>query len=362
MSRYLMFAALFFGFFASCDSWFTKDIMVACTKDADCPTDWWCAADKFCIGYKDDAAAPDALADVPDTRVGDTAAVDTAPISCAQGDACPAARPICMGNTCVECSGDSECRGEATKPFCVANQCAGCAMAAATACATSTNGAKPVCGSVGVCVQCQVDSECKDPKASFCASNQCVGCGGAGADACGKRDAKLPACGPAGLCVECGKDNQCAEATKPICNSNVCRKCAADAECVSKLGTDPGVCMAHDDGRCATSGETVFVENVTARCMNTATAGTAAVPFCGFQEGINAAKGAGKALVVLRGPRGFDRASYAGAGKLAVVGQGAALISPGAGTGLAVSGGAQIYARGVAVKGGSEQGVTVESG
>jgi len=120
--------------------------------------------------------------------------------------------------------------------------------------------------------------------------------------------------------------------------------------------------MAHDDGRCATNGETVFVENVTAKCMNTAAAGTVAAPYCGLQEGINAAKGAGKALVVLRGPKGFDRASYAGAGKLAVVGQGGALINAGAGVGLQCSGGAQLYVRGLTIKGGGEQGVTVETG
>lgn len=59
------------------------------------------------------------------------------------------------------------------------------------------------------------------------------------------------------------------------------------------------------------------------------------------------------------GPRGVFGASYAGAGKFALVGQGGALISPGAGPGLAASGAAQLYARGVTIDGGSEEGVTV---
>lgn len=357
MLRLLCVAGLCFALVAACDSWLpTKAVMVACTTNADCPKDWLCAADNFCIGYTEDASPLDGS--VGDAFVSDTPGVT----SCAQGAACPVDKPICSGNVCVECADDSECRSEPSKPFCVSNKCASCSMAAPTACSTSTSGARPVCGAAGLCVQCQGDTDCKDPKASFCVSNQCKGCDGAVPGACGTRDAKLPACGPTGACVECDKDALCTDSAKPICSANACRKCAKDAECVAKLGADPGVCMAHDDGRCASTAETVFVENVTAKCMNSAAAGTAAVPYCGLQEGISAAETAAKALVVLRGPRGVFGASYAGAGWLAVVGQGSALISPGAATGLTVSGDAKLYARKLTIDGGAEEGVVVESG
>ena len=45
-----------------------------------------------------------------------------------------------------------------------------------------------------------------------------------------------------------------------------------------------------------------------------------------------------------------------------MVGQGGALINPGAGVGLQCTGAAQMYVRGLTIKGGGEQGVTVESG
>jgi hypothetical protein len=118
--------------------------------------------------------------------------------------------------------------------------------------------------------------------------------------------------------------------------------------------------MAHDDGRCAAAGETVFVENVTAKCANT-NPGTAAMPLCGLQEGINAAKAGGKALVVLKGPEAVDRASYAGPGKLAVVGQAGAIVSPGAAAGLIVTAG-QLYVRAIAIEGGAKQGAVINSG
>jgi hypothetical protein len=119
--------------------------------------------------------------------------------------------------------------------------------------------------------------------------------------------------------------------------------------------------MAHDDGRCATNAETIFVENVTGKCNNASGAGSTAMPYCALQEGINAAKAGGKAMVVLRGPEAVDRVQYTGAGKLALVGQANALLGPGAGVGLIVSGG-ELYARGLTIEGGTKQAVEVGIG
>ncbi|MDX2022267.1 MAG: right-handed parallel beta-helix repeat-containing protein [Deltaproteobacteria bacterium] len=75
---------------------------------------------------------------------------------------------------------------------------------------------------------------------------------------------------------------------------------------------------------------------------------------------MSAAKAGGKALVVMKGPEAVFGATYPGPGKLAVVGQGGARISSGAGIGLQVSGG-DLYARGLTISGGTKQGISISS-
>jgi len=118
--------------------------------------------------------------------------------------------------------------------------------------------------------------------------------------------------------------------------------------------------MAHDDGHCATANEIIFAQNIFSKCANTAGAGTAAQPYCGLQEGVNAAKAAAKPLLVLRGPDAVDRATYACPGKLAIVGQLAPNITPGAAAGLSVTGGG-LYLRRITIEGGAKQGITVST-
>ena len=73
--------------------------------------------------------------------------------------------------------------------------------------------------------------------------------------ACASRDSGRPLCGPSGACVECVSPTSAdctANPAKPICDaaSNTCVGCASDDQCVAK-GVGPGICMSHQDGRCA---------------------------------------------------------------------------------------------------------------
>ncbi|MCG5056125.1 MAG: hypothetical protein KA712_24495 [Myxococcales bacterium] len=84
--------------------------------------------------------------------------------------------------------------------------------------------------------------------------------------------------------------------------------------------------MRHEDGRCATAADTVFVENLPSKCAAGPGAGSAAMPLCGLQQGVDAAKAQGKPLVVLKGPGAVDRATWSGPGKVSVVGKAGALV------------------------------------
>ncbi|MCG5053421.1 MAG: right-handed parallel beta-helix repeat-containing protein [Myxococcales bacterium] len=275
-----------------------------------------------------DASEPDAFpseagidAEEPvDTRPGCTPSME-----CADPD-----RPVCNQGMCTKCKSNAACK--------------------------ERGDAQPLCDEMtGRCVACLGHGSCPE-EAPACVQGACVACTSPGADAnvCSGRNGQKPVCGDQGRCVECVANGDCKASNKPICEASSCRPCRTDPECP----VEPGVCMSHEDGRCASPAESVYVENVAAKCMNAAQAGTLATPYCGLQEGLTAAAGAGKALVVLRGPKAVFGAVYAGPAKLSLVGQGGALVAPGAATGLTVSGG-QLYVRGVTVKGGTEAGVSV---
>lgn len=100
-------------------------------------------------------------------------------------------------------------------------------------------------------------------------------------------------------CVECASNADCTMTpTKPICDTatNTCRKCAADSECPA----EPGVCMAHQDGRCATVPETIYVATVTGCSDSAPGTGTVANPFCSMPP-VGNALSATRDLVVVRG-------------------------------------------------------------
>lgn len=250
------------------------------------------------------------------------------------------------------CRLSMEC-ADPDRPVCIRGMCTKCKLNAAC---EERGDAQPLCDETeGRCVACLGHGSCPE-KAPACVQGECVACTSPGADAdvCSGRNGQKPVCGDEGGCVECVANGDCKASNKPICEASSCRPCRTDPECP----VEPGVCMSHEDGRCASPAESVYVENVAAKCMNAAQAGTLATPYCGLQEGLTAAAGAGKALVVLRGPKAVFGAVYAGPAKLSLVGQGGALVAPGAATGLTVSGG-QLYVRGVTVKGGTEAGVSV---
>lgn len=84
-----------------------------------------------------------------------------------------------------------------------------------------------------------------------------------------------------GTCVGCISNSDCGVATKPICDigSNTCVACTSDSQC----GTDPGICMSHVDGHCATIAETIYVQNAAGCSDSSPATGTSANPFCSMQ-------------------------------------------------------------------------------
>ena len=258
---------------------------------------------------------------------------------------------------CVECTADSQCTSNPAKGFCVANACTGCSAAGATGCAGRTDG-KTVCATNGTasgqCVECTADTQCTSSASkSFCVANACAGCQSAAASACSVRSAATPVCGTTGICVQCNTSADCTVTTKPICASNACGQCTADSQCTAKLGTtgNPGVCMNNIDGHCATDAETVYVQNVTATCSDSATgAGSTATPFCTAHTGVNVASTtSGKTLVVLTGALA-DFSIAVPSKTLTVVGKGA-VITPAASTdGIDITNGV-VYLRALTVQG-----------
>jgi hypothetical protein len=188
-----------------------------------------------------------------------------------------------------------------------------------------------------------------------------------------------------GRCVKCTGDIHCSE-DAPICNtisgecspcvedeqcekrapaSNACVACSADHECASRKtgGTNPGVCLNHLDGRCATDEETIYAESIVG-CVSSqgGSGGSAKAPFCFPQLAVDAARMRGKPLVVLRGALspGFEAAPKLDAA-LTVVGQAAAVVTAsasGAGTGIRLAWG-EMYLRDVVVSGAVGTGVGV---
>jgi hypothetical protein len=177
-------------------------------------------------------------------------------------------------------------------------------------------------------------------------------------DQCG--DSGTNVCEPdSGVCVECLKNDDCTATTKPICNlaTRMCERCTMDAQCVGRV-TGPGICMFHQDGRCATDTETIYVKNSTGSCvMAPSSGGTKDLPYCLSQDGVNAVV-QGRSLIVMRGPDALTEWSVMTTPPepISVVGQGGAVVNPGARIGIRVSAG-NVYVRRLSVSGGSNVGV-----
>jgi hypothetical protein len=201
------------------------------------------------------------------------------------------------------------------------------------------SGTTPVCGPLGTC------RSCNDLAANFCASRSAT-----------------PACGPSGACVACATSADCSkEATKPICDlaSNTCVACTSDDQCFAKLGANPGVCMSHQDGRCATDAETIYVQK-SSTCTNGSQGGAAAMPFCSLEPVLIVLSGS-RALVVVRGS--VTTASWTLQGvptEVSIIGQQMGAVGAGASPALHVSGG-QAYLRGIEMTSALDIGVVADS-
>ena len=205
--------------------------------------------------------------------------------------------------------------------------------------------------------ECTVNGECPSEK-PICDVGACRACDvskvGDGA-ACAGRDGARPVCGPNGSCVECtgATSADCnTDPARPICDlgSNMCVKCSADAECVAK-GVGPGICMSHQDGRCAGDGEVIYVENKTGCASNTLVgmAGSAGAPFCGPQLAIDALT-ASRRLVIISGPVAGLQWNAAGATPVSIVGRANAALVGGLQSGISISGAGELFARDIVVR------------
>jgi hypothetical protein len=168
----------------------------------------------------------------------------------------------------------------------------------------------------------------------------------------------------AGICVECVADADCKATARPICNLTLhtCGPCTADAQCAGKDPTGPGVCMSHQDGRCAADSETIYVKNATGCAAAAAVnAGTKAVPYCYPQNGVDAVDTT-RRLVVMSGPTDLRPWTIVVSGaQVSVVGQASVTIAPGADVGIHLSAGS-LYLRGLRVRNGSLAGVVADGG
>ena len=311
---------------------------VECTADAQCtkvPSKAFCVLNA-CTGCNTTGAA------------GCSARTDGKTVCAADGE-------------CVECTGDTQCTKDSTKAFCVANACTGCSTAGATGCSARPDG-KTVCATTGQCVECTVDTQCtKDSTKAFCVANACAGCQLAAANACSSRAAAKPVCGTTGVCVECNISTDCAVMTKPICTSNACGACTADDQCIAKLGANPGVCMNHEDGHCATNAETVYVGMIGTATCSDSNSGTVTAPVCSAQVGIGTAKTNAKRLIVVNGSLAAGSTTVAATLPLTIVGKSSAKLTPTTGSdGISINSG-EIFLRGLTVQGTSTSGVGINA-
>jgi hypothetical protein len=244
------------------------------------------------------------------------------------------------GTTCTpdKCSGST--------PFCDmdAGACRGCESAPTNPCKSLDDGGAPVCVTAtdaglgamqGMCVRCLTNSDCTAP------NPVCVTAGDVGSsptkhtcvDCLTNNDCSDPtpvcvttvdagASAMKNTCVGCLSNPDC-KGTTPICNlaSHACIHCGQDSDCAN---VGPSICMT--DGHCATTAETIYVQNNTATCANTSTAGTSTQPFC-MMEPVAAALSSSRDLVLVDGTSGIVTAgswTYANqvqTGQLSIVGQ-----------------------------------------
>jgi hypothetical protein len=199
--------------------------------------------------------------------------------------------------------------------------------------------------------ECTRDIDCPEAHPACSPSGVCVACGMGGSQLCALRSPTKPVCGAQGACVECLADLDCsADPARPICDTstNSCVKCTGDAQCVAKLGPNPGICMSHQDGRCATPSDTIYIQDQVgcAALAGGVTAGSADMPFCTMQPAVVALASNRRVMLV----RGTVQASnyviqaVPGGSQVTMVGQQNGSIAGGAYSALIIDG-VDLFAR-----------------
>ncbi len=240
---------------------------------------------------------------------------------------------------------------------------------AATFTCAASDGGLPDGDASEVAPECTKSDQCPAEK-PICDAQMCRTCesarSGDGA-ACASRDSARPICGPSGACVECVSPTSAdctANPAKPICDgaSNTCVGCARDDQCVAK-GVGPGVCMSHQDGRCASDSEIIYVENKGGCASSTLTpmAGSSGTPFCGPQVALDALTQT-RRLLLISGPVAGLQWSAAGANPVSLLGRANAAIVGGLQAGISVSGAGELFARDIVIRRSDAAGVAAQNG
>jgi hypothetical protein len=268
----------------------------------------------------------------------------------------------CLDLKCVACTEDLHCTAAPDKKKCSpARTCVQCL--ANEDCNTPPNMSRPFCNPANACVECMTHTDCKTADRPLCAAGSCVACNaGGGSAACTAKNMALPVClDAAGTCVQCGTSMDCKIDASPVCLENKCAPCTTDAQCAAKDGGKPGICLTHQNGRCATDAETLYVKNANP-CSTAGTGGTIEMPFCQPQRAV-AAIAANRRVIRVSGPAevGPVDITQATGGPITIIGQDQARIFPNAEIGIHVRAG-DVYVRRLDVVGGRATGVVVDNG
>jgi hypothetical protein len=214
------------------------------------------------------------------------------------------------------------------------------------------------------CVGCLADSDCIGSSHAVCDPNvkMCVGCLKT-ADCSGA----APVCDTAAkACVECLATSDCkSDPARPVCDTahHVCVKCSTDTECAAKLGADPGVCLSHQDGRCAAAAETIFVENDPAKCSDVAgMTGRPDKPLCTMQAGAALLSTGTYDVIIVRGivPAGtWTLASSAG--EISIIGQKSGFLAASASPALSLTNGG-LFVRDLQISASAAVGISATGG
>jgi hypothetical protein len=236
---------------------------------------------------------------------------------------------------------------------------------AAGACVTTANCTSadtPMCSDAGRCVACLGHGDCTaESNRPACVEGTCVPCQ-ADLAACRQKNPAAPKCGGTGACVECVDSRDCGQAAAPICVNDKCARCTSDEQCRQRDGDNPGLCLAHLDGRCATDAEVIYVHSGMP-CVGTGP-GTSAMPFCQPAEAL-ASVGPTRRILLLRGPEAFGAVNIGptlpgiAGGVISIIGQPGAAIAPGAYPGVMVGSG-EVYLRGLIIRNGEKEGVLAD--